>query len=49
MSMAQVRVGGLGTSSPRLIHGDLTTSNIVVRDADGRVVVIDFISPTSSS
>lgn len=25
-----------------LIHGDLTTSNILVRDADSRVVIIDF-------
>jgi len=25
-----------------LVHGDLTTSNLLVRAADGRVVVIDF-------
>ena len=25
-----------------LIHGDLTTSNILVREDDGRVVIIDF-------
>lgn len=33
--MAALHDGGL-------IHGDLTTSNILVRDADARVVVIDF-------
>ncbi|OUS48994.1 Serine/threonine protein kinase [Ostreococcus tauri] len=35
VAVAKLHDGGI-------IHGDLTTSNLMVRDEDGRVVVIDF-------
>lgn len=32
-----------------LVHGDLTTSNMLVRQADGRIVMIDFGLASNSS